>query len=102
MRDVEEYHAAFERSKGLFFGGIVAGTMLVVIGTIVQLGFGHHAGTLILAAGVALTGITIVLFPFVTPETISLFGVRRSIVIARVTGVLVVLTAIGIALTVRG
>lgn len=48
---------------------------------------------------IALLGLLMLGMPFTTPETISAFGVRRSIVVARVLGVITVALGAMIALT---
>lgn len=55
-------------------------------------------GTLILFVTGLVTfsiGITLILFPFSTPETVNIFGLKRAISIVRIMGVLVSLLGIG-------
>ena len=48
----------------------------------------------IIGSGIIVMGITVVLFPFTTPETIALFGNKKSRFIGRILGMLLI--AVGI------
>src|SRR5512137_1884148 len=52
----------------LFLIGIVSGLVLAVLG-----GFNRA----LRPAGVLVLGLTVLLFPFVTPQTVKIFGLRR-------------------------
>ena len=47
-----------------------------------------------IGSGIIVMGITVVLFPFTTPETIALFGNKKSRFIGRILGM--ILIAVGI------
>ncbi len=75
------------KNSYLFLAGIVSGLVLAVLG-----GFTR---TLRLA-GVFVIGLTALLFPFVTPQTVKIFGLRRGMMLGRLLGV--ILLVLGLSL----
>jgi hypothetical protein len=70
----------FVRKNGyLFLIGIVSGLVLAVLG-----GFTRAFRP----AGVFVIGLTVLLFPFVTPQTVKIFGLRKGMMLGRVIGVI--------------
>jgi hypothetical protein len=72
------------RTQFLFWIGVVSTVVLCFIG-FVNLSF--------IAIGLYVLGITMVLFPFATPETISSLGVKKSILSVRVSAIFIFLLA---------
>jgi hypothetical protein len=70
----------FVRKNGyLFFAGIVSGLVLAVLG-----GFNRA----LRPAGVLVLGLTVLLFPFVTPQTVKIFGLRKGMMLGRLLGII--------------
>ena len=68
----------------------------IAIGCIVMFCGVFFSSQRIIGIGTALLGITILLLPMVTPETIAIFGYRKSKIIARAAGVLLLLISVWI------
>jgi hypothetical protein len=49
-------------------------------------------------AAVFSVGLTMVLCPFCTPQTVELLGLRRSLIIARIAGVLFLMVVLGLSI----
>ena len=85
-----KYFRFWERSKSLVIFWIVVSS-LVMLGTIPAAFVSELATVIILCVGWAMASLTLCFFPFATPQTIQLAGIRNSIVITRLVGVLMVL-----------
>lgn len=44
-----------------------------------------------MSSGLALIGLDVLAFPFATPETFSIFGIKKAICVTRVLGVFIIL-----------
>ncbi len=81
----------FVRKNGyLFLAGVVSGLVLTVLG-----GFSRA----LRPAGVLVLGLTVLLFPFVTPQTVKAVGLRKGMMLGRLLGV--VLLVLGLFLFLR-
>jgi hypothetical protein len=74
----------------LFLIGIVSGLVLAVLG-----GFNRA----LRPAGVLVLGLTVLLFPFVTPQTVQIFGLRKGMMLGRLLGV--ILLVMGLTLFIK-
>lgn len=78
-----------EKSITLFWIGTILGTILGVSGILAPI-----MGKKILPVstmGVLLLGITFIIFPFVTPQTIRIFGLRMGMILGRISGMILLL-----------
>jgi hypothetical protein len=69
----------------LFLIGIVAGLVLTVLG-----GFNRA----LRPAGVFVIGLTVLLFPFVTPQTVKIFGLQKGMLLGRLIGIILVVMGV--------
>ena len=70
-----------------FILGIILGFLVMFYGVV-------SSRNCMIGGGIIVMGITVVLFPFTTPETIALFGNKKSRFIGRILGMLLI--AVGI------
>lgn len=68
------------RRYGLLFIGLA---VLSLISLIISGGYSSENGFI---ASIAFMGLILIIFPFCTPQTISMVGVAKSIIIARILG----------------
>lgn len=89
--------ADFMKEKTSFLmTGILISTAAIILasaGLIAEL-VSDRTAAWVIGAAVAVQGVLIVKYPFVTPETRNAFGVRSSVKVARVTGAIAALTGI--------
>ncbi|HEX8615967.1 MAG TPA: hypothetical protein VF911_00160 [Thermoanaerobaculia bacterium] len=98
---LESYCDETKAAKWRFLGGIGASILLGHIGVLLLLlSPAETFGAVTAGVATAICGATLIRYPFATPETLSLIGVRRSIVAGRVAGCLIV--TIAVAVTVYG
>jgi hypothetical protein len=71
-----------------FFIGII---VFFIVGLIIMLNGFINLGALIALAGL---GLTIIIFPFATPQTNELLGLKRSIIIVRFLGIICILIGV--------
>ncbi|MDR1404944.1 MAG: hypothetical protein LBJ20_05215 [Candidatus Methanoplasma sp.] len=81
-----EFQEYVDRYSGLFLLAAVGPILLIIPGFV----FFDYI-LVFLAAMMLVLGSTVIVFPFVTPETVSMFGVKKSIRIARWCGYSVLL-----------
>lgn len=70
-----------------FIMGIIAGIIVMFMGIFTT----HY---LLVGAGIIIDGITITIFPFVTPETIGLFGYKKSRIAGRLLGIVAIIVGV--------
>ena len=86
-----------KKSLKWFFSGICASVLLLVAGAFFKT---PSVSQYLAGSGMALLGITLILFPFCTPETYRKFGYVKSAGLGRLLGVL---TAVfGVVILLRG
>ncbi len=88
-RELRAFVDRVRRQGGLFLRTMAVLVLMLLASVIMAIVGVSPSGLMTRAIGsvVVLIGVTIILFPFATPETISVFGVRRSIVVARYAGI---------------
>lgn len=70
-----------------FTMGIVVGFLIMLCGVVLNRDF-------ILGVGIVLMGIVVVLFPFTTPDTISILGYPKSKIVGRILGLTLIIVGI--------
>lgn len=70
-----------------FIFGIIAGIIVMFLGVFTK-------NNLLMGAGLIIDGITITVLPFVTPETITFLGYKRSRILGRISGIVVIILGI--------
>lgn len=76
---------------------LVAGTILALVGALLVAAW--PPGMWLVAAATLLLGVTIVVFPFATPETVAWLGLERSRLIARIGGAVLITMALWVGWT---
>ena len=93
--DCDEKTLAFyqfvDRTKPLFIIGIVFSLLAIFAAVFVLTAKNLWLGGILLGSGFALLGLTVIIFPFGTPQTFELFGIRKTLWIVRIMGVIVIL-----------
>ena len=79
------------KNSYLFLAGIVSGLVLAVLGGLSRA---------LRPAGVSVIGLTVLLFPFVTPQTVQIFGLRKGMLLGRLLGI--ILVVMGLILLLKG
>lgn len=77
------------RNVKYFIGGILIGFLIMFGGVLA----GNEGMT---GAGILLIGVIVVIFPFVTPETIDLIGYRKARILGEIMAVLLIMVGIWI------
>lgn len=81
-----------EKNIHLFFSGVILGILLALSGLLAPI-IGRKV-LLVSFTGMLLLGMTFVIFPFVTPQTTKIFGLRNGMFLGRVTGIVFLLLGI--------
>jgi hypothetical protein len=56
-------------------------------------------GSILMSFGLALFGLDVLLFPFATPETFSIFGIKKAVLLTRILGALIIVLSLWIGYT---
>ena len=81
--------------KKFFVAATVVDFLVMITGVMI----GVYSGEFLwLRVGMGLFGVTFLIFPFPTPETIQMLGYRKSRIIARAAGVILIALGIGMGL----
>ena len=91
-----EYCRATAAAQWRFLGGILSCVMVAVVGALVAVSGSKAAGAAVAGCAIALCGAILLKYPFTTPETVAMIGVRRSIRLARVSAVVLLLVAVAV------
>lgn len=92
------FFAFFDRTKPLFFIGIGLSMALIFCSAVILTAVGLLPGGILMGAAFAVLGITALLFPFATPQTFAIFGIRKTLWLTRGLGLFCILIAPLIAL----
>lgn len=88
-KDGYESFADSDRTKiKRFTGGIISGTVVMIVGIFVAIMTDSYFMT---AVGIAMLGLTLILTPVATPETVEKLGYKKSGLLVRISGIPVVL-----------
>jgi len=67
--------------------------MLLMAGSIIPFSLGNKiAGSIMFCLGWAVIGLTMYIFPFVTPQTSQMMGIRKAIWVAKIIGIILIAT----------
>lgn len=94
---LEAYCRRTEAAKWRFLGSVAASILLCLAGVTLLALDREVPGALTFGAAAAVCGATFLKYPFATPETLVLFGVRRSITMVRAMGYLSLAIAVAIS-----
>jgi len=94
---LESYCRETATMKWRFLGGIGLSILLGILGALLVTRSAGSSGAVIAGAAVALVGVTLLRYPFATPETVAWIGVRRSITVVRLAACVILALAIGVA-----
>lgn len=83
---------SIERNIPLFLAGSVLGSIMAVSGIFIPL-IGKSALPVSII-GVLILGMTFAIFPFVTPQTVKIFGLRSGMLTGRIGGILLLLLGV--------
>jgi hypothetical protein len=64
--------------RGIFIVGMILATLLIMFSGV---------SSKLMAAGIALMGLIMAIFPFGTPQTFELWGIRKTVLCVRIVGV---------------
>lgn len=91
------FYSFFDRTKVFFFLGL-AFFMILLFGSVFLLSLKHMwMGSLLMGASFVLLGLLVILFPFATPQTFDLLGIKKTVWVTRLLGLCVM--ALGPLLT---
>lgn len=87
--ELRRYCEFSQAARRRFFAAVGTSILFCIIAAILLIFNADTAARLVAAAGTVLCGLTLLRYPFATPETLALVGARRSIRLTRVSGVAV-------------
>ena len=99
-RQLENYCRETAAAKWRFLGGIGASILIGFVGVLLLMLPTDLFGAVTIGVSTAVCGVTLLKYPFATPETLTLFGVSRSITMVRSAGYLIL--ALAVAITAYG
>lgn len=82
-----------ERTASLFLVGVVFGSILTVYGLFTPSEKSALPISILGIIGMTILGITFIVFPFVTPQTTKIFGLKRGMLLGRIGGFILLLLA---------
>jgi hypothetical protein len=82
-----EFLAFFRRFKPAFAAGLALSLVVLFAGVFVLSAQVKLIGGLLMGTGFSLMGLTVVLFPFATPQTFSMLNIRKAVRYTRLIGI---------------
>lgn len=89
-RGTLQFYRFFERTKAVFLAGITVSMALLFAGVILLSMRRMQPGAYAMGAAMSLLGLIILLFPFATPQTFNLLGIRKTVWFVRLLGVAII------------
>lgn len=83
----EDFVRFFERTKTYFLIGMAISLVFIFVAVFVLSSGSALTGGILMASGFVALGVTAILFPFATPQTFSMFGIRKARKITKVLGI---------------
>ena len=96
-RQLENYCGETAAAKWRFLGGIGASILLGFVGALLLILPSDVFGAVTIGVSTAACGVTLLKYPYATPETLALFGVSRSITMVRSAGYFILALAVAVA-----
>ena len=90
---LERFCREVAAAKSLFLGIIGGAVLLAVVGAAIAASGWKAQGGAVLGIALAICGATLLRYPFATPQTVALVGVRDSIRLVRIAAVIVLVLA---------
>jgi len=101
-RNLREFSEYVNRNVGKFFAGLVVAIALPIVLLLIGVAIDQLVLVRIGAAlSLLLLGLTIIKYPFATPQTIRVLGIRKSIRTAKGLGILLLAGAAMIAVVIQ-
>ena len=97
---LDDYCRQTSFAKWRLLGGIGASILLSIVATLLLMLHSDPVGSVTMGVATAVCGLTLLRYPFATPETLLLFGARRSIMAVRAAACFIL--AIAVAITAYG
>lgn len=94
---LEEYCRETAAAKWRYLGGIGASILISHVGLLLLILSRELLGAVTVGVATAVCGATFLKYPFATPETVLLVGVRRSITMVRSLGYVILAIAVAIS-----
>lgn len=88
-KKVLAFYHFFEQKKILFYIGITLVMILLFVGPIVIFKM-KLLGNILLGLSLFLMGLTFLLFPFATPQTFQMLGIKKTIWLVRIIGICII------------
>ena len=89
---LDAFYGFFEHTKILFFAGIVLSILLLLVSAFLLLLRHMLPGSILFGSSLSLLGLIVTIFPFATPQTFAMLGVRRTLLVTRLLGVVIFLS----------
>ncbi|MDF2855357.1 MAG: hypothetical protein K0Q87_1208 [Neobacillus sp.] len=102
MKKASSFYNHFMKSKPYFYVSIFLSLGLILSGAIVDaIMSSHRLLAVLLAAGFILLGVTLLLFPFATPESFDKWGIKKTAKIVKALGIFIIMLGPALALFLR-
>jgi hypothetical protein len=94
--EITDYISAAKENGNLFIGLTLGSVLIMVIGNgmISALNFDNHYIFIIMFVTLSVVGITIIKFPFCTPQTIQMVGIKKAKIVARFIGLILIISGL--------
>lgn len=98
--EITKYIEEVKRYKGLFLGLILGSILIMVLvnGIIIAINQNPRLMALTTCVAVGIVGITIIIFPFSTPETVRWLGIKKARIVTRILGLILIVVGLLIPL----
>ncbi|PKM77454.1 MAG: hypothetical protein CVU90_07525 [Firmicutes bacterium HGW-Firmicutes-15] len=92
-KELTDYINAAKKNGNLFIGLTLGSILIMVIGNglISALNFDEHYTFIVMFVALSVVGITIIKFPFCTPQTVRMVGIKKAKIVARILGLILII-----------
>ena len=92
VNKTNDYMNLINRTKKRFWAGISTSIFLCILGIVLS-SFFLTPALVILALSIFLLGLTITIYPIPTPEVLALLGIKKTVVLVRIIGTLLIIVS---------
>lgn len=89
-KKTQSFYQFFDHTKNIFILFIIVIVVLLFASSIILSTGKSLLGGILMGLDFVLLGLTITIFPFATPQTFSIFGIKKTLFIVRIFGIILI------------
>lgn len=86
----KRFYGFFDHTKYIFLAGIAVSVIMLFVSVFMLSAGNTETGDSLIGISMSFLGVIVMVFPFATPQTFDLLGIRKTVLLTRILGVFVI------------